>query len=99
MRFCKKGKLSPRYIGLYIISKRIGNVAYELELPLELAAVHPIFDISMLKKCIKDPSLIIRMEDIGKKDSLSYEESRPPGLQVENEGSSINQSPLEVSIC
>ncbi|WMV23978.1 hypothetical protein MTR67_017363 [Solanum verrucosum] len=50
IRFGKKGKLSPRYIVPYIISKRIGNVAYKLELPQELAAVHPIFHISMLKK-------------------------------------------------
>ncbi|KAH0733004.1 hypothetical protein KY289_004192 [Solanum tuberosum] len=74
MRFGKKGKLSPRYIGLYRISKMIGNVAYELELPQELAAVHPVFHISMLRKCIGDPSLIIPTEDIGIKDSLAYEE-------------------------
>ena len=43
MRFGKKGKLSPRYIGSYRISKRIDNVAYELELPQELAAIHLIF--------------------------------------------------------
>ncbi|WMV58631.1 hypothetical protein MTR67_052016 [Solanum verrucosum] len=74
MRFGKKGKLSPRYIGPYKISKRVGNVAYELELRQELAAVHPVFHISMLKKCIGNPSLIIPTEDIGIKDSLSYEE-------------------------
>ncbi|WMV51215.1 hypothetical protein MTR67_044600 [Solanum verrucosum] len=74
MRFGKKGKLSPRYIGPYRISKRVGNVAYELELPQELVAVHPVFHISMLKKCMGDPSLIIPTEDIGIKDSLSYEE-------------------------
>ncbi|WMV45553.1 hypothetical protein MTR67_038938 [Solanum verrucosum] len=74
MRFGKKGKLSPRYIGPYKISKRMGNVAYELELPQELAAVHPVFHISMLKKCIDDPSLIIPTENIEIKDSLSYEE-------------------------
>ncbi|XP_069150781.1 uncharacterized protein [Solanum lycopersicum] len=44
VRFVKKGKLSPRYIGTYRISKRVGNVAYELELPQQLAAVHPILD-------------------------------------------------------
>ncbi|WMV55500.1 hypothetical protein MTR67_048885 [Solanum verrucosum] len=74
MRFGKKGKLSPRYIGPYKIFKRIGNVAYELELPEELAAVHPVFHISMLKKCMGDPLLIIPTEDICIKDSLSYEE-------------------------
>ncbi|WMV57783.1 hypothetical protein MTR67_051168 [Solanum verrucosum] len=74
MRFGKKGKLNPRYIGPYRISKRIGNVAYELELPQELEAVHPIFHISMLKTCMGDPSLMIPTEDIGIKDSLSYEE-------------------------
>ena len=58
--FCKKGKLSPRYIGNYRISKRVGNMAYELELPQELEAVHPIFYISMLKKCLDDPSLIVK---------------------------------------
>ncbi|WMV07662.1 hypothetical protein MTR67_001047 [Solanum verrucosum] len=74
MRFVKKGKLSPRYINPNRISKRIGNVAYELELPSELAAVYPVFHISMLKKCMRDLSLIIPIEDIGIKDSLSYEE-------------------------
>ncbi|WMV09718.1 hypothetical protein MTR67_003103 [Solanum verrucosum] len=74
MRFGKKGKLSPRYIGPYRIAKRIGNVAYELELPQELGAVPPVFHISMLKKCIGDPSLILPIESIWIKDSLSYEE-------------------------
>ncbi|WMV40987.1 hypothetical protein MTR67_034372 [Solanum verrucosum] len=74
MRFGKKGKLSPRYIGPYRISKRIVKVAYELELPQELATVHPMFHISMLKKCMGNPSLIIPTENIGIKDNLSYEE-------------------------
>ncbi|WMV50533.1 hypothetical protein MTR67_043918 [Solanum verrucosum] len=76
MRFGKKGKLSSRYIGPYRISKRVGNIAYELVLPQELAAVHLVFHVSMLKKCMGDPSLIIPTEDIGIKDSLSYEEIR-----------------------
>ncbi|WMV29825.1 hypothetical protein MTR67_023210, partial [Solanum verrucosum] len=74
MRFGKKGNLSPRYIGPYKISNRMGNIAYELELPQELAAIHPVFHISMLKKCMGDPSPIIPTEDIGIKDTLSYEE-------------------------
>ncbi|KAK4720757.1 hypothetical protein R3W88_010990 [Solanum pinnatisectum] len=52
----------------------IGNVAYELELPQDFVVVHPVFHISMLKKCMDNPSLIIPTEDIGIKDSLSYKE-------------------------
>ncbi|WMV46523.1 hypothetical protein MTR67_039908 [Solanum verrucosum] len=74
MRFGKKGKLSLRQIGHYRISKKIGNVAYELELPPKLEALHPVFHISMLKECMGDPSLIITTADIGIKESLSYEE-------------------------
>jgi len=73
MRFGKKGKLRPRYIGPYRIPKRIDNVTYKLELPQELIVVHPVFHIFMLKKCMGDHSLIIPTEDISIKDSLSYE--------------------------
>ncbi|WMV07670.1 hypothetical protein MTR67_001055 [Solanum verrucosum] len=74
MRFGKKGKLSPRYIGPYRIVKRVGNVAYELELQQELAVVHPVFHISMLKKCIGNPTLNLPTEKIRITDNLSYEE-------------------------
>ncbi|WMV29951.1 hypothetical protein MTR67_023336 [Solanum verrucosum] len=74
MRFGKKGKLSPWYIGPYRISKRVGNIAHELELPQELATIHSVFHISMLKKCMGDPSIIIPTKYIGNKDNLSYEE-------------------------
>ena len=72
MRFSKKGKLSPHHSGPYKISKRIGKVAYELELPQELVVVHPVFHVYMLKKCMGDPSLIIPTKNVGIKDSLSY---------------------------
>ncbi|WMV23759.1 hypothetical protein MTR67_017144 [Solanum verrucosum] len=62
MRFGKKGKLSPRYVGPYKILKRVGKVAYELELQVELAAVHPVFHISMLKKCVGDPASIVPLK-------------------------------------
>ncbi|WMV47516.1 hypothetical protein MTR67_040901 [Solanum verrucosum] len=74
MRFGKKGKISLRYIGPYRIAKRIGNIAYELELPQKFAAIHPVFHISMLKKCMGDSSLIISIENIEIKDRLPYEE-------------------------
>lgn len=74
MRFGKKGKLSSRYVGPFQIIRRVGQVAYELQLPSELAAIHPVFHVSMLKKCLGDPQLVVPVESIGVKDSLSYEE-------------------------
>ncbi|WMV29278.1 hypothetical protein MTR67_022663 [Solanum verrucosum] len=74
MRFGKKGKLSPRYIGPYRILKRVGNVAYELALPKELAVVYPVFHISLLKKCVGDPASIVPLESVAVKDILTYEE-------------------------
>ena len=65
MLFGKKGKLSPQHIRPYRISKRVGNVSYELQLPLELATVHLVFHISTLKKCLGDPSLIVPKDNLG----------------------------------
>ncbi|WMV42180.1 hypothetical protein MTR67_035565 [Solanum verrucosum] len=73
-RFGKTGKLSPRYVGPYQILKRVGKVAYELNLPNELAPVHPVFHVSMLKKCIGDPISILLLEGLGVDKNLSYEE-------------------------
>ena len=56
---CQKGKLTPRYLDPYKILKRIGMVAYEFELPVELAVVHLVFHISQVKKCMSDPASII----------------------------------------
>ena len=50
MRFGKRGKLSPRYIGPLEVLKRVGEVAYELALPLGLSGVHSVFHVSMLKR-------------------------------------------------
>nr|GEV79380.1 putative reverse transcriptase domain, ribonuclease H-like domain, aspartic peptidase domain protein [Tanacetum cinerariifolium] len=62
IRFGKKGKLNPRYIGPFKILKRIGPVAYKLELHEELSNVHNTFHVSNLKKCLSDESLIIPMK-------------------------------------
>jgi hypothetical protein len=51
-RFHVKGKLSPRYVGPYPIVKRIGKVAYKLEMPPELTGVHQVFHVSQLWKCV-----------------------------------------------
>ena len=74
MRFGKQGKISLMYIGPYRISKKTDNVAYDLDLPQELAAVHSVFHIYMSKNYMGDPSLIVPTENFGIKDRLSYEE-------------------------
>ncbi|GKF95222.1 hypothetical protein Tco_0287957, partial [Tanacetum coccineum] len=52
MRFGKKGKLAPRYVGPFEILERIGLIAYWLRLPEELNSVHDTFQVSNLKKCL-----------------------------------------------
>ena len=59
LRFGKRGKLSPRYIGPYRIVERIGEVAYRLELPSDLDRIHDVFHVSMLRKYIPDPSHVL----------------------------------------
>ncbi len=74
LRFGRKGKLSPRFIGLYEIVERIKLVAYRLALPPELQKIHDVFHVSMLRKYRSDPSHIIPTEDIEIRSGLSYEE-------------------------
>ncbi|XP_015075454.1 uncharacterized protein LOC107019478 [Solanum pennellii] len=74
MKFDEKGKLIPWYIDPYTISKRIGSATYELDLPQELVAVHPVFHISIFKKYMEDTKLIVTTQYTYLKDRLSYEE-------------------------
>ncbi|WMV33072.1 hypothetical protein MTR67_026457 [Solanum verrucosum] len=74
MRFGKKGKLSPHFVGPYQILRRVAKVAYELEFPNELASVHPVFHVSMLKKCVGDPTSKISLEGLEIKQNHAYEE-------------------------
>ena len=74
IRFGRRGKLSPRYIGPYEIIERVGEVAYKLELPEELSRIHNVFHVSMLRKYIADPSHVIVEQPIELQRNLSYEE-------------------------
>ena len=74
VRFGKRGKLSPLYIGPFELVERIGPVAYRLDLPEELSRVHNVFHISMLRKYISDPSHVLETPEIELRDELSYEE-------------------------
>ena len=74
LRFGKKGKLSPRYIGPFEILDRVGDKAYRLLLPLSLAGVHNVFHVSMLRKCIGEPSQIVETDIPNLTPDLTYEE-------------------------
>ncbi|XP_073057332.1 uncharacterized protein [Primulina eburnea] len=74
MRFGKKGKLSPRYIGPFEILDKIEDRAYRLALPQILDRVHNIFHVSMLRKYLSNPSHVIRYESLDLLPNLSYEE-------------------------
>lgn len=74
MRFGKRGKLAPRYVGPFRISKRVGEVAYQLELPQEIAAVHDVFHVSMLRKCLTDESHVLPLESLDLQEDLTIHE-------------------------
>ncbi|XP_073298474.1 uncharacterized protein [Primulina huaijiensis] len=74
MRFGRKGKLSPRFIGPFEILDRIGERAYRLALPPDLDRVHNVFHVSMLRKYISNPSHVLRHEPLALMPNLTYQE-------------------------
>ncbi|GJR55223.1 putative reverse transcriptase domain-containing protein [Tanacetum coccineum] len=74
VRFGKKGKIAPRYVGPFEILERIGLVAYRLRLPEELSRVHDTFHVSNLKKCLADASLHVPLDEIKVDKTLRFVE-------------------------
>ncbi|KAL0539827.1 hypothetical protein IC582_024048 [Cucumis melo] len=74
LRFERKGKLSPRFVGPFEIRERIGPVAYRLTLPPSLSTVHDVFHVSMLRKYVPDPSHVVDYEPLEIDENLSYTE-------------------------
>ncbi|GJS76688.1 putative reverse transcriptase domain-containing protein [Tanacetum coccineum] len=74
VRFGKKGKLAPRYVGPFEILERIGLVAYRLRLPEELNSVHDTFHVSNLKKCLADANLHVPLDEIKVDKTLRFVE-------------------------
>ncbi|XP_034208122.1 uncharacterized protein LOC117621668 [Prunus dulcis] len=74
VRFGRRGKLSPLYIGPYEIVERVGPVAYRLALPSDLSRLHDVFHVSMLRKDISDPSHILEEQPIEFQEDLTYVE-------------------------
>ncbi|XP_038890366.1 uncharacterized protein LOC120079957 [Benincasa hispida] len=74
LRFGRKGKLSPRFIGPFEALERIHLVAYRLVLPPSLSLVHNVFHVSMLRKYVTGPSHVVDFEQLWLNGNLSYEE-------------------------
>ena len=74
IRFGKRGKLSPRYIGPFEVLERVGVVAYWLALPPSLSSVHDIFHVSMLRKYTPDPTHVVDWREIFVDTDGTFEE-------------------------
>nr|GEY71672.1 putative reverse transcriptase domain-containing protein [Tanacetum cinerariifolium] len=74
VRFGKRSKLSPRYVGPFEIVKRISPVAYRLRLPKEIVGVHDIFHVSNLKKCLADVNVHVPLDEVKVNDKLHFVE-------------------------
>nr|GEV31792.1 putative reverse transcriptase domain-containing protein [Tanacetum cinerariifolium] len=74
VRFGKKGKLVPRYVGPFEIVERVGQVAYRLKLPQELSCIHDTFHVSKLKKCLAESDAQIPLKEIKVDENLRFVE-------------------------
>ncbi|XP_062103471.1 uncharacterized protein LOC133814541 [Humulus lupulus] len=74
MRFGKKGRLSPRYIGLLQVLGRIGKAASRLALLPTFSRVHDVFHVSTLRKYVNDPTHVLSYNELSIYPHLSYEE-------------------------
>jgi hypothetical protein len=73
-RFGIKGKLAPRYVGPFEILAQCGSVAYKLKLHEHLSAIHNVFHVSQLKKCLQVPDKVVEASDINLEPDLTYSE-------------------------
>ncbi|GKE09744.1 putative reverse transcriptase domain-containing protein, partial [Tanacetum coccineum] len=94
IRFGKRGKLNPRYIGPFKILEQISSVAYKLELPEELRNVHNTFHVSNLKKCLSDEFLVIPMKVLRLDDKLNFVEE--PVEIIDREVKQLRQSRIPI---
>ncbi|GJX36267.1 putative reverse transcriptase domain-containing protein [Tanacetum coccineum] len=83
VRFGKKGKLAPRFVGPFEIFEKVSPVAYRLDLPKELNGVHDTFHVSNLKKCLVDPTLQVPLDEIQVDAKLNFVEERVKILERE----------------
>ncbi|GJS39235.1 hypothetical protein Tco_0564278 [Tanacetum coccineum] len=72
VRFKKRGKLAPRFVGSFEIIEKVGHVAYRLDFPKELNGVHDTFHVSNLKKCLADLTLQVPLDEIRIDTKLNF---------------------------
>jgi len=72
LRFGKKGKLAPKYIGPFEVLQKVGPVAYRLALPPTLQSIHDVFHVSQLRRYIPDPGHIVSYQPLQLKENLTY---------------------------
>ncbi|GJY97391.1 hypothetical protein Tco_0514301 [Tanacetum coccineum] len=94
VRFGKRGKLNPRYVGPFKVLEKIGSVAYKLELPQELSRVHNTFHVSNLKKCYSDEPLAVPLEGLHIDDKLCFVEE--PVEIMDREVKRLKQSRIPI---
>ncbi|GJX75401.1 putative reverse transcriptase domain-containing protein [Tanacetum coccineum] len=92
VRFGKRGKLNPRYVGPFKVLAKVGKVSCRLELPQKLSRVHHTFHVSNLKKCYTDEPLVMPLEGIYVDDKLQSVEE--PVKIMEREIKRLNQSQI-----
>ncbi|GJU54571.1 reverse transcriptase domain-containing protein [Tanacetum coccineum] len=94
VRFGKKGKLAPRFVGPFEIIEKVGPVAYRLDLPEELDGVHDTFHVSNLKKCLADPTLQVPLDEIQVDARLNFVEE--PVEILEREFKKLKRSRIAI---
>ncbi|GKC25200.1 putative reverse transcriptase domain-containing protein, partial [Tanacetum coccineum] len=94
IRFGKRGKLNPRYIGPFKILDRVGTLAYRLEILEKLSRVHSTFHVSNLKKCFVDEPLAIPLDEIQIDDKLNFIEE--PVEIIDQEVKRLKQSHIPI---
>ncbi|GKB99344.1 hypothetical protein Tco_0985481, partial [Tanacetum coccineum] len=98
IRFDKRGKLNPRYIGPFKILDRVGTLVYRLELPEQLSQVYITFHVSNLNKCFIDDPLAIPLDEIQIDDNLHFIEE--PVEIMDREVQRLKQSRITiVKVC